>query len=963
MAEDDGPTSDDDNRIHVNSNTNSSLTAGISERHRSGSLGNLGSSPLTSLPGVPKTIPRPSDALRRAKASAKASAKTATQRMRGMKKSNSKHLKQMGKSAKLSNASGLGVRNIQMCGYMYKRRSGMTGLAASILHQAESWTERKFGGRLWVLRYFVLHNGVIYYYDAPKRVREADAASEEFLDELNEDFTPEPGSERGSIDLLKYGVQLRVYYAHGSTDRSSSLHAGNAERSRSPGAYDGANQGDSDDGSGKLSYTTTAPSVSPPVVDGLMEFGAADSSQVDQPASPPLRRPRHTSGNSGKHLLAGSRSSTAESVPYTSSGQATVAGADDLGRMTPPLPNSISSNNSSANAHNIAGGVVAVSEPNSPSANDTKSPSPLQLEITYNNVRNPKEWQSWTLCAVDRRSLFQWIQALTAVVYVDRGLPNAIDDDSDDQESDLTECTTSDIPGVTDKSLLISPGPGDEEYYAGDDEDAFHSYEEHSLKSADEASSDGHDLLASAPRQLYRGSPEPVKESWIPQFLKTLLETLRGNQMDLAMALCISNLLLLSFYELRPVLAMFVLTLINLIIIRQIKDQSDNNASASGRFHEPHSHHHGRRENSIDSISSGSSSLIVPPGASRSSRRRSTLAGADSDNVRSATRRDSSSGDPSTSARGADSVKFSEPQDRISHHHHHHHHGKSHHHIGPNGKLIGGTTVPYASAEDIKSQNLEHVWSDCDGTFLKVRCGPNYKANKSKIETEPALFRTIGVDLFSSEKKIMGLLGRLNAPMDKCVPAEQLPKGFPRLLVFNFQLPLPSISSLVSSDGKGYNFAIYLTPTQDLINALATMQKGGEVEPAVRLLDRWFRTAEQDNVMKERLKLVGYILKSFESGLPGWTTSFNGKPVLIKKSGVIYRDSEVFEVDMDMRQWGILTRKGIGALLPSALEKMEFLVSFVIQGEEDDELPERITSATQFSFIDHKRAIPFPYQL
>jgi hypothetical protein len=202
----------------------------------------------------------------------------------------------------------------------------------------------------------------------------------------------------------------------------------------------------------------------------------------------------------------------------------------------------------------------------------------------------------------------------------------------------------------------------------------------------------------------------------------------------------------------------------------------------------------------------------------------------------------------------------------------------------------------------------------------------------------------------------------VDAPMSKCVDRSKLPAGFPQLLVINFQLPRPDCSAFSSADGPGYNFAIYETPSDALVEMLADYSAGKPVEPAIPLLERWFTNAHKEGQtsLKERLKLVGFILNPDECGMPSWSKRYNGKPVLIRRSGVITRrmdeKTSTFEIDIDLRLWGIMTRKGISALLPDALSKMEFIVSLVIEGQENDELPERSLVASQVSFLHTSRA-------
>jgi len=266
-------------------------------------------------------------------------------------------------------------------------------------------------------------------------------------------------------------------------------------------------------------------------------------------------------------------------------------------------------------------------------------------------------------------------------------------------------------------------------------------------------------------------------------------------------------------------------------------------------------------------------------------------------------------------------------------------------------KRRGGESVAYTTQEAVDTKGHRHCWIDADDSAVKVRAGPNYKSNKKKQATKPSLFRTIGIDVLEWEHKVDHIANCVELPFDKCVPKGTVPDPFPRLLIINYQIPKPShgFSFTSSSDPKYYSFVMYTTPTQDLIDMLTGKK---DEEACVPLLRRWITEAPQNVALKERLKLIGTILNPDDCGMPGWTQGYNGKPVMIRKSGKIIRGEGYLEIDVDFRMWGFLTRKGINALLPNAVAKMQFVLSLVIQGEEDEELPERTMISGQLAHID-----------
>jgi len=753
---------------------------------------------------------------------AKAAHKNARQRMRAMKKTQSVR-KFIKRGSGLGGPYSVAKSSVALSGCMYKKRSGMTGFAASFFHQADNWTERKLGGRLWMLRFFVLKNGVLYYYDLPKNLREFDGDDRESAEE---EFSPEEGSERGSIDLVRNGVQLRLSFAQSSLVVTPTQKDKEREKEEV--------------------FAT-----------GIAASGSPQQGPIPQRNSMP-------SSLASRQIIESAllnKQAAMNNIPLVSGNSGSPSNATQ---------------GSGASSFSFSDG--------------SKSPSPFQFEIVYNSVMNPKEWQSWTMCTGDKKTLFKWVSALSSVIYGQRSTTSEEDwEEFDEAVQDFCE-DSSDLQRTTSGEsfeILSPPLPSSISAH----KDINDHGNEVKVISADES--------VFMTETLFRLEGD----GYFIHIANSLIATVEENRLELGIALCFSNLVLLSVYEFRPMVAIFVLTLAQLLVIWKLQQNVAGTLVTSRRKR--------NRRMAFDQ--------------KRSARRAGLNGGASS----AATGVSENDDEENTGDQGASTSRK------------------------------GGTGIPFVERSVLESEegnDLVHVWTHADDSLLKMRTGPNYKLNKLKASTKPSLYHTIGVDLFESQKKLMDVAGRLQPPLDLCVEANRLPEGFPRLLVFNFQLPMPGGTMLTSADGKGYNFVVYLTPTEDLVQMLSHLEEGKPVEAAVPLLVRWLNESETDMSIKERLKLVGFVLNPAECGMPSWVQSFNGKPVLIKKSGVISRHPGIFEVDMDLRMWGFMTRKGISALLPSALAKMEFIVSFVIQGEEDDELPERSLSATHFAYLRRERA-------
>ena len=115
--------------------------------------------------------------------------------------------------------------------------------------------------------------------------------------------------------------------------------------------------------------------------------------------------------------------------------------------------------------------------------------------------------------------------------------------------------------------------------------------------------------------------------------------------------------------------------------------------------------------------------------------------------------------------------------------------------------------------------------------------------------------------------------------------------------------------------------------------------------PALRLLAQYFERAARDAAMAARFKLIAKAVNSSELGIGSFLETYNGKPVLVK-TGMIYRGGNYFELDVNVHIWSMLARKTLKKMQPQ-LKRTRAHVGFVIEGIDDDELPEQILACCE----------------
>jgi len=86
-------------------------------------------------------------------------------------------------------------------------------------------------------------------------------------------------------------------------------------------------------------------------------------------------------------------------------------------------------------------------------------------------------------------------------------------------------------------------------------------------------------------------------------------------------------------------------------------------------------------------------------------------------------------------------------------------------------------------------------------------------------------------------------------------------------------------------------------------------------------------------------------------GVPSVVAGFNGRPFIVEKTGVVHREEKFLGVDVDVHQFPLLARKSLVSMR-GMLSKTEIRVGFVLQGEPDDELPERLLGAAHITNVN-----------
>jgi len=249
-----------------------------------------------------------------------------------------------------------------------------------------------------------------------------------------------------------------------------------------------------------------------------------------------------------------------------------------------------------------------------------------------------------------------------------------------------------------------------------------------------------------------------------------------------------------------------------------------------------------------------------------------------------------------------------------------------------------------------------HTWADGQGEYFNVRCGPNYGRNKNKQNSLASFYTCLGVGVFTCDHVVTNLAERVRLPEApvQAAPGERLP--LPPIFVTTVNMPRESPSTFnKKEDGLSYVFGFYWGLKPETLEACKNI---GSASPALKHLKNWIDLAPQSEEWRHKFKLIGVIDNIGDIGL-GMLERYNGKPALITKSGTLTVDPEFrwAEMSINVHVFNLIARKAWWGQHSKCVQ-MDARVGFVIQADEDNELPEQILGGAELHFLDFSRAVP-----
>lgn len=265
-------------------------------------------------------------------------------------------------------------------------------------------------------------------------------------------------------------------------------------------------------------------------------------------------------------------------------------------------------------------------------------------------------------------------------------------------------------------------------------------------------------------------------------------------------------------------------------------------------------------------------------------------------------------------------------------------------------------------AESWPPARTDRSWSSGDFNALPVR-DLNYSKLKKKVPSQKPLYDVVGIHILKGEQ-VSNAVKYLQPPQ-KVTDSKLLEStgnwncAVPRVLVWNLQLPYEMWSPC-----KGCSMVIWSVATEETVS----IAKDLETAPAsIKLWASYLKEVEkrpESSNTSHLLKGIAFSENLEDMGLP-WmmnrtVKSYNGKPVLVNQETTKILDQcsqdgqgmpEWVELSTDGRQFNAVSRKLVSSMLSSS-EKARVNGGILIQGQENDELPEQLLMSFRIAHLD-----------
>ncbi len=282
--------------------------------------------------------------------------------------------------------------------------------------------------------------------------------------------------------------------------------------------------------------------------------------------------------------------------------------------------------------------------------------------------------------------------------------------------------------------------------------------------------------------------------------------------------------------------------------------------------------------------------------------------------------------------------------------------------------VAGNSTMKVSSP--VKNNEVDMpAWLPISSSTMDVR-SHGYLSTKKKIPCPGELYECIAMDCFASNARFPDIVTRVKLP-DVTFDDGDSPKTWKSPDIFVVSLAIPTEAPRFgqsTDDGPGVTFIGYFKMKEETRTILRRVTapnydpSSGEesdmdiqkrIVNGVRLWERYCTQAPSDPAFQARFKLIPSANLE-ELGCPAYISKYNGKPVLIKRNQVTgfftdYPTLNAMSFEISFHPFPYLFKQAM-AYLKDYFDNTIGTFGFVIEGRDDDELPEVMIGAMQLYY-------------
>lgn len=107
--------------------------------------------------------------------------------------------------------------------------------------------------------------------------------------------------------------------------------------------------------------------------------------------------------------------------------------------------------------------------------------------------------------------------------------------------------------------------------------------------------------------------------------------------------------------------------------------------------------------------------------------------------------------------------------------------------------------------------------------------------------------------------------------------------------------------------------------------------------------------------------MITSLIPNENSELPPLLIPFNKKPILLRDTGIVYKGSNYLEIDINVQNLNLVAGLGhVGPhILYSKLHEISTQIGFVVEGRNDNELPETLCGCIGLNKIIQEELVNF----